>query len=349
ENAEQIALMGGETAERERLMDRFRALVGNWLAIMSRTKKLTFFTAGFTQASIVFPYFVAGPAYFANLIDFGGLQQTAQAFNQVQTAFSFFIEAYGNLAEWSSVIIRLSGFAVAIKSAESVAKAPPVIALERDGKRSQLDIAHLKVNLPQGRPLVDAEEMSLSRGDRTLVMGPTGSGKSTLFRAIGGIWPFGSGTITIPHNAKLLVLPQRPYLPIGSLLAAISYPAVPNAFAPDKVSQVLVAVGMPGYVSRLYEEAHWNRMLSLGEQQRLAVARAILHAPDYLLLDEATASLDEASEAELYRLLNELLPGTAILSIGHRATLRRFHQRLWQIVREGDRQWVRERKLEPAE
>jgi putative ATP-binding cassette transporter len=167
-------------------------------------------------------------------------------------------------------------------------------------------------------------------------MGPSGAGKSTLFRAIAGVWPFGSGSISVPADASLMMLPQRPYFPIGPLKAAITYPAAPDSFTSAEISDVLTAVGLPQLTARLDEDAHWNRMLSLGEQQRLGFARALLQQPDYLFLDEATASLDEPSEARLYRLIQERLPTTTIISTGHRSTLRDFHDRTVELVHEGD-------------
>ena len=195
----------------------------------------------------------------------------------------------------------------------------------------------LRLKLPNGAPLVAADDFRFRTGERTLVTGPSGAGKSTLFRAIAGIWPLGDGTIAIPANARLMMLPQRPYFPIGSLHAAIVYPAEANAFSADQVRDALVAVGLPRLADRLDEEAHWNRMLSLGEQQRLGLARALLHAPEYLFLDEATASLDEPSEAALYRLLADKLPSTTVISIGHRSTLEAFHERKLAMVRDGER------------
>jgi putative ATP-binding cassette transporter len=178
-----------------------------------------------------------------------------------------------------------------------------------------------------------------------LVTGPSGSGKSTLFRAIAGTWPFGTGTIAVPKGAKVMVLPQRPYFPIETLAAAVAYPAEASTFSPTALAEAITAVGLPGLVGRLGEEAHWNRMLSLGEQQRLGIARAILQAPDYLLLDEATASLDEPAEAALYGLLQERLKGTTIVSIGHRSTLAAFHNRKLSMVQDGGGYRLREAAL----
>jgi len=206
-----------------------------------------------------------------------------------------------------------------------------------------IDLKQLLVRLPNGTPLVSADGFGLRGNERTLVTGPSGSGKSTLFRAIAGIWPFGTGSIAIPANASLMMLPQRPYFPVGSLKAAIVYPAEAGAYHSDLVEEVLTSVGLPQLASRLEEEAHWNRMLSLGEQQRLGLARALLMQPHYLFLDEATASLDEASEAALYRLLEEKLPATTIVSIGHRSTLLAFHQRQVELTRDGDRFALQER------
>ena len=210
-----------------------------------------------------------------------------------------------------------------------------------------IDLRQLLVRLPNGIPLVSADSFSLRGNERTLITGPSGAGKSTLFRAIAGIWPFGTGSIVIPAKATLMMLPQRPYFPVGPLQAAIVYPAEASAYSSDQVRDVLISVGLPKLASRLEEEAHWNRMLSLGEQQRLGLARALLHAPQYLFLDEATASLDEASEAALYRLLEEKLPATTIVSIGHRSTLEAFHQRNVVLARDGDRFALQNRSGDP--
>ena len=347
ENSEQIALLDGERAERDRLLMRFGNVVANWLAIMTRQKKLTFFTASYAQASVVFPFVMVSPAYFASAIQLGGLMQTANAFGQVQGALSVFVNLYRSLAEWSAVIERLSGFDKSVAAAQAVAVTPPVIGVAA-GEAAAVSFKDLAVRLPNGVPLINASDISIGLGERVLVSGPSGAGKSTLFRALAGIWPFGAGTITIPKNARLMILPQRPYFPIAPLAAAVAYPAEPGTYDDARVAELIAAVGLPALAARIEEEAHWNRMLSLGEQQRLGIARALLHAPDYLFLDEATASLDEPSEAALYKLLEQRLAAAAIVSIGHRSTLAAFHRRRLAFSREGDRFWVREGSLAPA-
>jgi len=347
ENSEQIALLDGEAAERDRLLMRFGNVVANWLAIMSRQKKLTFFTAGYAQASVVFPFIMVSPAYFAGAVQLGGLMQTANAFGRVQEALSVFVSLYRNLAEWRAVIERLAGFDASVAAARALAVTPPVIAVT-PGEGATVTFKDLMVRLPNGVPLVNVSDIAISLGDRVLVSGPSGSGKSTLFRAMAGIWPFGAGTVMIPKNAKLMMLPQRPYFPIAPLAAAVAYPAEPGSFDSAKVAELIAAVGLPALATRIEEEAHWNRMLSLGEQQRLGIARAILHAPDYLFLDEATASLDEAAEAALYQLLEQRLGLATIVSIGHRSTLAAFHRRRLAFNRDGDHYALREGSLTPT-
>ncbi|WFU31880.1 ABC transporter ATP-binding protein/permease [Bradyrhizobium brasilense] len=341
ENAEQIALLDGEPVERTRLLDRFGFVVANWLDIMQRTKKLTAFTATYSQAAVIFPYVLIAPAYFANKIQLGGMMQTASAFSSVQDSLSFFITAYRTLAEWQAVIARLDGFENSMRGGDALAQRQDIIHVKPTGG-DRIDLDDLLVTLPDGKPLLAADGFSLRDNEHTLVTGPSGAGKSTLFRAIAGIWPFGDGAVEIPANASLMMLPQRPYLPIGSLHDAVVYPGQAASYDAGRVREVLTAVGLPQLAARLEEQAHWNRMLSLGEQQRLGIARALLHAPQFLFLDEATASLDEPSEAALYRLIAERLPGTTVVSIGHRSTLDAFHQRNVTLVRDGDRFTLRD-------
>ncbi len=347
ENSEQIALLEGEAAERDQLLNRFGALVGNWMAIMTRTKRLTFLTAGYGQVASVFPIIVISPAYFAGAVQLGGLTQTASAFGSVQGALSYFVDAYRRIAEWRAVIERLNGFDQSVAAARAVATTPPVIDVER-GASGAVTFKDLSVTLPNGVPLVNASDVSIKLGERVLVSGPSGAGKSTLFRALAGVWPFGEGTIVLPKDAKVMILPQRPYFPIAPLVNAVAYPAEPGEIDTARVAEAIAASGLPALAGRIEEEAHWNRMLSLGEQQRLGIARAILATPDYLFLDEATASLDEPSEAAVYQLLAERLPNTTIVSIGHRGTLAAFHRRRLAFTRTGDRYTLQEGNIGTA-
>ena len=348
ESSEQIALLGGEDAERERHRGRFNKIVTNWRAIMTRQKRLTFFTASYSQISTIFPYVVVSPAYFSGAMQLGGLMQTGSAFSSVQSALSYFVTSYRSIAEWRAVIERLSGFDASLASAQAAAVTPPVIEVVTGDTNAGLAIDHLAVRLPNGAPLVVADDIVVKPGERVLVTGPSGSGKSTLFRAISGIWPFGSGRVVVPKGAKSITLPQQPYFPVATLATAVTYPAKAGTFEPERIAEVLRAVGLPHLAERIDEEAHWNRMLSPGEQERLALARAILQEPDYLLLDEATASLDEPAEAALYGLLHQRLKNATIVSIGHRATLQAFHRRRLALVPDGARHQVRDVALVQA-
>jgi vitamin B12/bleomycin/antimicrobial peptide transport system ATP-binding/permease protein len=347
ENSEQIALLEGDEAERERLLMRFGNVVANWYALMTRQKKLTFFTASYSQAAVVFPFIMVSPAYFANKLQLGGLMQTANAFGQVQSALSVFVSLYRSLAEWSAVIERLSGFEQSVASARRLAATSGIVIDRGEGKA--VAFKDLAVRRPDGVPLVNARDVSIELGEHVLLSGPSGTGKSTLFRALAGVWPFGEGHITLPKDARVMILPQRPYFPIAPLAAAVAYPAETGHYDAEKVAELIAAVGLPGLVDRIGEEAHWNRMLSPGEQQRLGIARALVHAPDFLFLDEATASLDEAAEATLYRLLQQRLPRATVVSIGHRSTLAAFHKRRLALVHQGDHHVLSEASLTPAE
>ncbi|HEY2530541.1 MAG TPA: ABC transporter ATP-binding protein/permease [Xanthobacteraceae bacterium] len=349
ENAEQIAALRGEAAERERHLNRFGRVIDNFIAIMQRQKRLTFFTASYSQAAVIFPYLMMSPAYFfSRTVQLGGLMQTASAFDSVRTALSYFVSSYQQIAEYRAVVARLSGFEEAIAAGHAAALTQPAIEVVPRAGADAIAVERLDVRLPDGEPLIGADKIALQSGERVLITGPSGAGKSTLFRAVAGIWPFGSGRVSIPADAKIMLVPQRPYFPVATLAAAVSYPAKIGTFDNGRVAEALAAVGLPEMIERLNEEAHWNRMLSLGEQQRLAIARALLHTPDYLLLDEATASLDEPAEAALYRLIQERLKGTTIVSIGHRSTLGTFHPRRIELVSGAAASELREVALVPA-
>jgi len=330
ENAEGIALHAGEADEKRSLRARFHAVVENWWSIMVATKRLTFFTSGYTQVAIVFPFVVASPGYFAGRIPLGGLTQTATAFGEVQGALSWFVDNYAALTEWRATVQRLTGFSDAIRAARAAATAGAGVHAATE-ERPDLALQDVTLALPDGRVLVHDAGASIAPRDSVVITGPSGSGKSTLFRAMAGIWPFGSGRVRVPAGANALFLPQRPYLPLGTLRHAVCYPRDEAEVPDEAVRAALRDAGLGHLESRLDEEDVWDRRLSGGEQQRVALARALLHKPDWLFLDEATASLDPEAEARLYSLLKERLPQTALVSIAHRPSLAQYHQRVWRV------------------
>lgn len=335
ENAEEVTLLAGERAEEERLLDRFARVVGNWYGIMQRTKRLTFLTAGYSQVAIIFPFIVVSPLYFAGSMMLGGLMQIASAFGQVQGALSFFVKAYSDIADWKAVLNRLAGFDASIDWARSLDAAAPRVEHVSDGGTALL-AEELVVGLPNGDEIVRVRGLVIEPAERVLVAGPSGSGKTSLFRALGGVWPFGSGSVRIPRSANVLVLPQRPYLPLGTLRGALAYPGPDDAFAPAEIEEALLATGLEALKDKLDETAYWADQLSVGEQQRLSIARALLQKPDWLFLDEATSALDERAEDMLYRLLLKRLPRAAIVSIGHRSSLIAFHERFLELRPDAD-------------
>ncbi|WP_448206099.1 ABC transporter ATP-binding protein/permease [Azospirillum sp. sgz302134] len=330
ENAESIALQGGEPQERRGFAQRFARVVDNWWAIMRTQKRLVWFTSGYDQVAIIFPLLVAAPRYFSGAIPLGALMQTSQAFGQVQGSLSWFIEGYVNLTDWHATTSRLIGFHRAVQAIQAAGREAPQIA-RAAGPDAALRLDGVTLALPQqAKPLLRAD-LTVRPGERVLVTGASGSGKSTLFRAVAGIWPFGEGRVDLPKGAEAMFLPQKPYMPIGSLRAAVAYPAAPDAVADEALREALDAVGLPSFADRLDEEDHWAQRLSGGEQQRIAFARALLHKPDWLFLDEATSACDPETEARLYGLLAERLPGTIVLSIGHRASLAAYHDRRVEV------------------
>jgi putative ATP-binding cassette transporter len=327
ENAEGIAFHRGEADENRALRGRFGALMQNWWAIMVATKRLTFFTAGYGQVASVFPFVVASPGYFAGTLQLGGLTQTATAFGEVQGALSWFVDNYAALTEWRATVERLTGFTGAIEAAREASDG--VQAVPAAG--AALALEEVTLALPDGRRLMEGLSATVAPGEAVLVTGPSGSGKSTLFRAIAGIWPFGAGRVVVPEGARVLFLPQRPYLPLGTLRRAVCYPDAVEAHDDAAVRAALRDAGLGHLEDRLDEQEAWDRRLSGGEQQRVALARALLLRPDWIFLDEATASLDPAAEERLYALLRERLPGSALVSIAHRPAVARFHDRALRV------------------
>jgi putative ATP-binding cassette transporter len=327
ENAEAVALYRGEQSQ---LSERFGRIRENWWAIMRTTKRLNVASTFYAQFAIIFPFLVGAPRYFAGTIKLGGLMQISSAFGQVQDALSWFIDAFSSLAEWKASVNRLSGFHAAVDAARTQSSGITVV---RNNVGAIL-LDQLTLHLPSGLPLTQPLSTEIHVGQRILVTGPSGCGKSTLFRAIAGIWPYGSGGIEIPKEAKLLFLPQKSYLPIGSLRAAVTYPAAENAYKDLAIKHYFELCKLPHLADKLDESDNWSQRLSPGEQQRLAFVRVLLTQPEILFLDEASSALDADTEDALYQLILEELPDAAIVSIAHREVMAKYHQIRWQFVQD---------------
>jgi putative ATP-binding cassette transporter len=329
ENAEGIALYRGEEREAEVLNERFADVFANGWRVLFTQAQLALYQVSYSQIAIIFPYIVTAPGFFSGALTLGVVMQTASAFGQVQGALSFFIDNYTYLAELRAVMDRLKGL-----QAASDAKPDTAIEVMPEAARTDLGAAGLTLGLPNGQALLADATFTLPRGRSTLITGASGSGKSTLFRALAGIWPFGKGQVRVPAGARVLFLPQKPYIPIGTLRDAVKYPDEDSKATDAEIVTALEAVKLGHLAGRLDEVAHWTNTLSGGEQQRLAVARALVFKPDWLFLDEATASLDEPMETAVYEALKQRLPSATMVSIGHRPSLRQWHDRQVELRRQ---------------
>lgn len=320
ENAESIAFYRGEPNELEGFNLKFGNVIKNYWQLMRKTKHLNFYVNGYAQLAVLVPLVMASPRYFAKEIQLGGLMQISSAFGRVQDALSFFVNSYDTLATLAAVINRLAGFT------EHMDEAQKIHNNVKTSTASEFKVADLNVSLPTGRELLKKLSLELERAKSLLVTGASGCGKSTLLRTLAGIWAHASGEISLPPNARVMFLPQKPYLPLGTLRRALIYPAAEKDAPPDeKLKATLRLVELPALADKLDVTDDWSRILSLGEQQRLAFARVLLYAPEYIFLDEATSALDEPRELEMYKLLRAELPEVTIVSVGHRSTLFSLH------------------------
>jgi putative ATP-binding cassette transporter len=318
ENSESVAIYGGETQEKTGFMQRFMAVVGNFRQIMLRQKRLSWLTSSYNQLSVVFPLLVASPRFFAGQIQLGGLMQISNAFGEVHRSLSFIVDSFVGIAEWKAVVERLCGFSDTMRRVESLRSLEKIRRIPAaDGR---LDIDRLNVQLPDGKVLSRELNFHLKPGDSLVVTGPSGCGKSTLLRVLAGIWPYGDGQVAIPEARSLMFLSQKPYLPLGTLREALFYPGGVRTDG-NEVRDLLRPCALTHLESHLDEPGNWSQTLSPGEQQRIAFARIFLHRPTHIFLDEATASLDEPTEAALYTMLKERLPESVLISVGHRSTI----------------------------
>jgi len=328
ENAEGIALYKGEQQEAESLNAKFSDVFANGWHVLFTQVQLAFYQSGYAQLAIIFPFVVSAPRYFAGAISLGVVMQIISAFGQVQSALSFFVDNYTSLAELRAVMDRLKGL-------QAAADDRPATSIELEPQTTSPDVTLDKVTLalPTGQALVRDLTLDLPRGQSTLVWGASGTGKSTLFRALAGIWPFGQGRVRVPAGARVLFLPQKPYIPIGTLRDAVKYPDEHSMADDSEIVAALRASGLGHLANRLDETTHWSNILSGGEQQRLAIARALVFKPDWLFLDEATAALDEPAEEAIYRELKQRLPDATLVSIGHSSAMKKWHDRVLELQR----------------
>lgn len=332
ENVEGIALYGGEADEKRVFTSRFGAVVDNFWAIIVRQVKIVSFQSGFGQVALILPFLICAYSFFIpRSIPLGGLMQVIQAFGTVQGAMSWIVDAYISLAGWRATVDRLTSFTEALERAHAADLGPKGIAVATSADNS-LHLRNVALDKPSGVPMAQPINVSVAPADTVLVRGRSGSGKTTVFRALAGLWPFGRGEIQLPKEGKVLFLPQRPYLPIGTLRFAVSYPAPVEGYSEAEIVEILRAVGLPHLVDLLDDDRMWAQELSQGEQQRVAFARALLYRPDWLFMDEATSALDSQSEHDLYGLLRSRLPKTTVVSVGHRESLTAFHSRTVEIV-----------------
>ena len=322
ESAESVAFYRGEAQEGSVFKQRFKMLLDNFWKLVNKQKQLVFLNSGYSQIAIIFPFVVAMNRYLTKEVTLGGLMQVASAFGRVQDSLSYFVDMYSSIAQWQAVVMRLTCFGHHMHDVYQQAER---FHVERFAAADVVEVNNMQINLPDGKPLLENISFTLHPGHNVLIKGVSGSGKSTLLRAISGIWPFVDGKIFLPERDKLMFIPQKSYLPLGTLRAALNYPG--NKPIDDTELIYLMDLCQIGYLKdKLDLEADWSHVLSVGEQQRLAFVRAHIQQPQWLFLDEATSALDEDTEANMNSLLQERLQQTTVVSVGHRSTLNKYHE-----------------------
>jgi vitamin B12/bleomycin/antimicrobial peptide transport system ATP-binding/permease protein len=330
ESAESVALYSGEPDERRNLNSFLNAVLLSTRRLSGALARLTWITSGYGWLAIVVPILAAAPGYFSGRLSFGEMMMVVGAFNQVQAALRYFVDNFPKIADWRSAVLRLTGFRQAALDLDRIAIGSRRIELcnHPDG---WLSFESLSIALNDGSIIIEEATAEVRTGERVLIIGASGSGKSTLFRAIAGLWPWGSGVIRTPPANDMMFLPQRPYLPLGSLRSAVCYPAGPDAFDDSMVKAALHRAGLHDFASALDRAERWDRSLSLGQQQRVAFARVLLHKPRWVFMDEATSALDDENQASMLAIFEQELGSASVLSIGHRPGLDKFHTRTLHI------------------
>ena len=322
ESAESVAFYRGEAQEGRVFKNRFKLLLDNFWQLVNKQKQLVFLNSGYSQIAIIFPFVVAMNRYLAKEVSLGGLMQVASAFGRVQDSLSYFVDMYSSIAQWQAVVMRLTYFG---RHMHEVSQQAEQFHVDRFATSEAVSVEQMQVNLPDDAVLLQDINFTLQPGRNVLIKGVSGSGKSTLLRALAGIWPFVSGKINLPKTEELMFIPQKPYIPLGSLREALLYPG--KKPLSDEELLYLLDLCQIGYLrDKLDLVADWSHVLSVGEQQRLAFVRAHIQEPKWLFLDEATSALDEDTEAAMYALLAERLRQTTLVSIGHRSTLNKYHE-----------------------
>jgi len=335
ENGESIALIRGEEEERAGLQKSLSNVLAAWRRVAIQTMKTTAVSQPSSCRAPVLPIILCAPKFLDGSMSLGQSMQAASAFTIVQAAFNWVVDNYPRLADWTASAVRVGSLMASLDTLERAEKGDQVgrIAISNEGKDAALRLNDLSVALDDGTAILDETEVEIMPGERVLIAGESGTGKSTLVRALAGLWPWGGGSVEVKEGASLFLLPQRPYVPVGSLKRAATYPEGPDSKTDAEVAEALETVGLAHLVEKIAEEGPWDQTLSGGEKQRLAIARILLHSPDIVVLDEATAALDPNSQDELMALLVDRSPNTTIVSVGHRPELEAFHTRKLTLAR----------------
>lgn len=334
ENAETVALAGADAHERRTARERFERVVANWVRLIGAQLRLSLLATGIGQANGVVPLLVAAPGFFLGKLTLGSVEQTRIAYGQVSGALTWFVNAYQEIAQWRASIERLCVLSEEIDATHAELERRDELEISRSASGG-LRLSDVHVELPGGRVLIEGADAEVAPGEQIQVLGPSGAGQTTLVRAIAGLWPFARGRIETPPAERMMFVPQRPYLPVGTLRAALTFPAREGSIPDERLREVLERLELGALAERLDESGLWEQKLSAGEQQRLALARVLLQRPDWLLIDDATSALDEPLEERVYRELRKSLPGATTISIAHRPSDVLRDARTWRLVPEG--------------